>query len=82
MQQETQKAVMRNGTCPGGMDDSKMLRKGNLGHHGYQRNLKKKIKKGDKSRVILHYSFHEDVEVSRGRECVSLQSPQNSRDPS
>lgn len=38
VQQETQKAVMRKGTCPGGVDDNKMLRKGGLGHHGYQRN--------------------------------------------
>lgn len=42
---------------------------------------KKNIKKGDESRVALHVNFHKDFEVSRGRECVSPQSLQNSRDP-
>lgn len=72
---------MRKGTCPGGVDDNKMLREVSLGHHGRHRDLKE-IKKGDDSIIILHVSFHENVEVSRGRERVSPQSPQNSRDPS
>lgn len=58
-----------------------MLREGSLGRHGCQRDFKK-IKKGDDSKVTLCVRFHEDVEASRGRECVSPQSLQNSRNHS
>lgn len=43
---ETQKAMMRKGMCPGGVDDNKMLSEGSLGHHGCQRDLKKNLKRG------------------------------------